>query len=63
MRKKLLLGNWKMNKTREETKVFALGSLALSALAELHGIDIGVAPAYLSLPVVKKYNPNLLVAS
>ena len=63
MRKKLLLGNWKMNKTREETKVFALGSLALSAVAELHGIDIGVAPAYLSLPVVKKYNPNLLVAA
>jgi len=63
MRKKLLLGNWKMNKTREETKVFALGSLALSALADLHGIEIGVAPAYLSLPVVKKYNPNMIVAS
>ena len=45
MRKKLLLGNWKMNKTRAATKVFALGSLALSAVAELHGIDIGVAPA------------------
>lgn len=63
MRKKLLLGNWKMNKTREETKVFALGSLALSALADLHGIDIGVAPTYLSLSIVKKYNPNLLVAA
>ncbi|NCA95894.1 MAG: triose-phosphate isomerase [Methanomicrobia archaeon] len=63
MRKKLLLGNWKMNKTREETKVFALGSLALSALADLHGIDIGVAPTYLSLPVVKKYNPGLIVAA
>lgn len=63
MRKKLLLGNWKMNKTREETKIFALGSLALSALADLHGIDIGVAPTYLSLSIVKKYNPNLLVAA
>ena len=52
-----------MNKTREETKVFALGSLALSALADLHGIDIGVAPTYLSLSIVKKYNPNLLVAA
>ncbi|MFA5421411.1 MAG: triose-phosphate isomerase [Bacilli bacterium] len=63
MRKKLLLGNWKMNKTREETKVFALGSLALSALAELHNIDIGVAPTYLSLSIVKKFNPNLIVAA
>jgi len=63
MRKKLLLGNWKMNKSREETKVFALGSLALSALAELHNIDIGVAPTYLSLPIVKKYNPNIIVAA
>ncbi len=63
MRKKLLLGNWKMNKTREETKVFALGSLALSSVAELHGIDIGVAPTYLSLSIVKKYNPNLIVAA
>jgi len=63
MRKKLLLGNWKMNKTREETKVFALGSLALSALAEHHGIDIGVAPAYLSLDVVRTINPNIIVAA
>ncbi|NCA96934.1 MAG: triose-phosphate isomerase [Bacteroidia bacterium] len=63
MRRKLLLGNWKMNKTREETKVFALGSLALSALAEHHGIDIGVSPTFLSLPIVKKYNPNIIVAA
>lgn len=63
MRKKLLLGNWKMNKTREEAKVFALGSLALSELAKMHHLEVGVCPSYLSLSTIQKYNPDLIVAS
>lgn len=63
MRRKLLLGNWKMNKTIAETKTFAKASLALSELATKHEIDLGVCPPYLSLVHLKDLNPNLIVAS
>jgi triosephosphate isomerase len=63
MRKKLLLGNWKMNKTIEEAKEFALSSVSLLKLASSKKVDIGVAPTYLSLDIVKKTNPDLIVAA
>ena len=54
MRRKLLLGNWKMNKTSAEAKEFALASRELVELASKNNIDIGVAPTYLSLAAVKE---------
>ena len=54
MRRKLLLGNWKMNKTSAEAKQFALETKELVELASKNNIDIGVAPTYLSLAAVKE---------
>lgn len=63
MRRKLLFGNWKMNKVREEAKAFALDSIELEKYANDNGIDIGVAPTFLSLCAVRKTNPDLIVAA
>jgi len=54
MRKKLLLGNWKMNKTPAEALAFAEASSSMIGYAIAHGIDVGVAPTFLSLEAVKK---------
>lgn len=64
MRKKLLLGNWKMNKTVSEAKAFALASKEMVDFAVSHSIDVGVAPTYLSLEmVVANRNPRLIVSA
>lgn len=64
MRRKLLLGNWKMNKLASEAKEFAIASSPLADLANKNNIDIGVAPTYLSLATVKEFaNPKMIVAA
>lgn len=63
MRRKLLVGNWKMNKTRAEALAFGEASVALSSFAEEKKVDIGVTPTFLSLDVVKKANPKLIVGA
>jgi triosephosphate isomerase len=63
MRKKLLLGNWKMNLSTAEAKAFALESIALSDIAQQHNILLGVAPSFLSLAIVKQTNPQLIVSA
>lgn len=63
MRRKLLMGNWKMNKTIAEAKEFALASKQLSEYAKKHNVDLGVAPVYLGLSTVLEVNPNLIVAA
>lgn len=62
-RTKLLFGNWKMNKTIAESKAFAEESKKLLAFANEKGVEIGVAPVYLSLAAVKEVNPKLNVAA
>lgn len=52
-----------MNKTRAESLDFAKQSNELTKYAHKHNIDVGVAPVYLSLDVVKKNNPELIVAA
>lgn len=54
MRRKLLLGNWKMNKTVTESIEFAKGAKELGKEAKAHKIDIGICVPYLSLQSVKK---------
>ncbi len=63
MRQKLLVGNWKMNKTRSEALTFALASVELLKFANSKNIQIGVTPTYLSLDVVKAANPDLIVGA
>lgn len=62
-RTKLLLGNWKMNKTIHEAEEFASQSVELALLAKEHGVELGVAPTFLCLDVVKKNNPQIIVAA
>ena len=63
MRRKLLLGNWKMNKTRDEAKEFARSAFDLVDLAHENNIDVGVAPTFLSLRPVIKHGPVMIVAA
>lgn len=62
-RTKLLFGNWKMNKTIKESVEFAKASKKLLKFADSKGVEIGVAPVYLSLQAVRKANPKLNVAA
>ena len=61
MRRKLLLGNWKMNKTVSEAKVFALEAKELGKLAKANKIDMGVCVPYVCLAPVKKILKNSLI--
>lgn len=63
MRKKLLLGNWKMNLTIAEAIQFAEASKPLTALAKQHQVLLGVAPTFLALSAVKQTNPELIVSA
>lgn len=64
MRKKLLLGNWKMNKTVGEAKEFALASHEITKFATENGVLVGVAPTYLALQTVKENaSEDMIVAS
>lgn len=63
-RKKLLLGNWKMNKTPSEAKAFALGSKDMVEFAVNNGIDVGVAPTFVCLEtVVENADKKLIIAA
>ena len=63
MRTKLIFGNWKMNKLTSEAREFALQSVEFKKYADEHGVQIGVAPTFTSLSVVKEVNPSLTVAA
>ena len=63
MRRKLLLGNWKMNKLASEAKEFAIASKPLVAKAKENKIDIGVAPTYMSLATVRKFAAKKMIVA
>ena len=64
MRKKLLLGNWKMNKLASEAKEFALSSRELAEKAKKNNVLLGVTPTYLSLQAVKESaSKDMIVAA
>ena len=63
MRKKLLMGNWKMNKLSSEAKEFAIASRELALKAKQNNIDLGVAPTYLSLAAVKENAAKEMIVS
>ncbi len=63
MRKKLLLGNWKMNLTIADATKFAQASIPLVEKAKANHVLLGVAPTFLSLATVKQHNPGLIVSA
>ena len=63
MRRKLLLGNWKMNKLASEAKEFAIASKPLVAKAKENKIDIGVATTYMSLATVRKFAAKKMIVA
>ena len=64
MRRKLLMGNWKMNKLASEAREFALASKPLAELAKKNNIDLGIAPTYLSLAATKEAaSKDMIVAA
>ncbi len=54
MRTKLLVGNWKMNKSPKEAASFALDSKEEVEFAFEKGIEIGIAPTFLCLDTLRK---------
>jgi len=62
-RRKLLLGNWKMNKLASEAKEFAVAAKPLAKEARAAHIDLGVAPTYLSLAVTRKYAAKTMIVA
>ena len=63
MRKKVIVGNWKMNHTRANALAFVEGMKEEVKVAKSHGIIIGIAPTYMSLDVVSKKKPAGLILS
>lgn len=61
MRRKLLLGNWKMNKTITEAKEFAINAKELGKIARKNKIDMGVCVPYIDLSPVKKIVKSSLI--
>ncbi len=62
-RTKLLLGNWKMNKTPEEAASFMASAGSMLELANKKGLQIGVAPTYLCLEKVASLAPAGFIVS
>lgn len=63
MRKKLLLGNWKMNKTPSEAKEFASSCEEMVNKAIENNVDVGVAPTFVCLCPVVHHAPKGLIVS
>ena len=62
-RRKLLMGNWKMNKLASDAKEFAVAARPLAKEAKAAKVDIGVAPTYLSLQLTRKYAAKSMIVA
>ncbi len=63
MRKKVIVGNWKMNHTRANALAFVEGMKEEVKVAKSHNIIIGIAPTFMSLDTVAKKKPAGLILS
>ncbi len=63
MRKKIIIGNWKMHKTIHEAAEFVNEILPFVTECYKKDVVVGIAPAYLALPAVKKISQNMLIAA
>ena len=60
MKRKILVGNWKMNKTMNEAIEFANALKDKSIEVEKENIILGIAPSYLCLPIIQKLGGSLI---
>lgn len=60
MKRKILIGNWKMNKTMKETIEFCNGLNNKASEVSKENIVLGIAPSYLCLPIVKKLGGDII---
>ncbi len=63
MRKKILIGNWKMNMLSAEAVEFVKGVENSVVKANEHNVVVGVAPTFLALEAVLKTNTSLIVSA
>jgi triosephosphate isomerase len=63
MRNKVLIGNWKMNKTISETSGFINGVDKNVVAARKSNLIVGIAPSFLSLETAAKSCENLIVVA
>ncbi len=63
MRNKVIIGNWKMNKTIKETEAFVTEFDSFALEARKQNIICGIAPSYLCLEVANRLAKNTLVAA
>ena len=66
MRKKILIGNWKMNKTCAETAKFCSELKAFKDAGikkKMEEVDVGIAPTFISLKTFTEKLPNLICLS
>lgn len=62
-RKKIIIGNWKMNKTIQETQKFFETINSFLAKNKNEDYLLGIAPSYLSLQVAKNLSKEVLIAA
>lgn len=63
MRKKILVGNWKMNKFSSEAKTFVKEIEEIAQVAKKNNIIVGVAPTFLSLEAANSNAVTPIVAA
>lgn len=63
MRKKILVGNWKMNKFSSEAKTFVKEIEEMAVVAKENNIIVGVAPTFLSLEAANSNAVTPIVAA
>lgn len=60
MKRKILIGNWKMNKSMQETIDFANEVKEKAKQVEEKNIILGIAPSFLCLPIMKKLGAPII---
>lgn len=60
MKRKILVGNWKMNKTIAETIDFVNKVNSRAIEVEKEEIIVGIAPSYICLPVLRKLGTGII---
>ena len=60
MKRKILVGNWKMNKTIEETIEFIKDVNQKAIEVEKEEIIVGIAPSFICLPILRKLGTGII---
>ena len=55
MRNKVIIGNWKMNKSPKEAKEFLDEFVSFALECKNHNVEVGVAAPFICLPQIKKF--------